>query len=139
MSVTLTVNYKETFEPDTVETIRVLTEENSYDLGAILEFIDEHSEKEFRFFYEDYVELGERVGYEAVDAFLTLFDFDELENFDQYYIGEFIRAEAMAEDYMDYEVQVMDHRFVIDWQATAENLLDHEVDQVGDFYFRNYI
>lgn len=139
MTVTLTSNYREVFEEETLRTIDALTEE-LYDLGAILEFIDEHSEKEFRFFYEDYVRLGEDYGYEAVDVFINeVADIDELDRFEDAYLGEYCSPARMAEDYLESEVDRLSYMIVVDWEATAEYLLDHDVDRYGNHYFRcNY-
>lgn len=136
MTVTLTASYRETLAPETLALIDKLVEEN-YELSDMLVFIDEYSEVTFQDSYEDYVELGESYGYEAVDAWLTLADADEVEKFTDAYIGEFDSPSEMAEDYLDYESSSADYRLCIDWAETAEGLLDHEVDRVGSFYFRS--
>lgn len=136
MTVTLTATYRETLAPETVTLIDKLVEEN-YELSDMLVFIDEYSEVTFQDSYEDYVELGENYGYEAVDAWLTLADADEVEKFTDAYIGEFDSPEEMAQDYLDYESSSADYRLCIDWAETAEHLLQHEVDRVGSFYFRS--
>ena len=68
MTITLTANYRETLNVETVSMIDNLICEN-YDLTAMLEFIDTHSEDEFVTHYEEYVRVGEIIGYDAVDAF----------------------------------------------------------------------
>lgn len=136
MTVTLTATYRETLAPETITLIDKLVEEN-YELSDMLVFIDEYSEVAFQDSYEVYVELGEGYGYEAVDAWLTLADADEVEKFTDAYIGEFYSPADMAEDYLDYEAKEADSRLCIDWRETAEYLLAHEVDRVGDYYFRS--
>jgi hypothetical protein len=42
----------------------------------------------------------------------------------------------MAEDYFDGETDRMDYRISIDWEETAEYLLQHDVDRVEDYYFK---
>ena len=44
----------------------------------------------------------------------------------------------MAQEFFDGDGDLdrLDYRIVIDWHETAEYLLQHEVDRVGDFYFR---
>ena len=69
MSVTLTANYKETLNTETVEKIDELIDEN-YALDDMLEFIDTYNEKDFVLYYEEYVRCGEAIGYEAVDALI---------------------------------------------------------------------
>jgi spore coat protein CotH len=135
MTVTFTASYRDTLAPETVALIDKFQEE-MFDLGCMLEFIDEHSEEDFREYYEDYVEVGEENGYEAVDAFINENDISDLKYFVDAYIGEYQSPERMAEDYFDGETDRLDYRISIDWEETAEYLLQHDVDRVGDFYFR---
>jgi hypothetical protein len=136
MTVTLTSNYRDTLAPETVTEIDRLVDD-AYALDDILVFIDEHSEEEFREYYEEYVELGERHGYEAVDTFINkVADLDDLERFENAYIGEYSSPARMAEDYLEYEVDHLSYMIVVDWESTAEYLIDHDVDRYGDFYFR---
>ena len=137
MTVTLTPTYRETLAPETLALIDKLVEEN-YELSDMLIFIDEYSEVTFQDSYEVYVELGEGYGYEAVDAWLTLADADEVEKFTDAYVGEFDSPEEMAQDYLDYESSQADYRLCIDWTETAEYLLAlPEIDRAGNFYFRS--
>jgi hypothetical protein len=133
--ITLTANYRETLAPETVTLIDNFVE-SQYDLGAILEWIDEQSEEDFARYYELYVELGEEFGYEAVDAFIKLNHVSDLEDFESAFIGEYQSPERMAEDYFDGETDRLDYRISIDWEETSEYLLQHDVDRVEDFYFR---
>jgi hypothetical protein len=135
MPVTFTANYREIFSAETLEKIDGFVE-SQYDLGCMLEFIDEHSEEEFAKYYDEYVELGEANGYEAVDAFIKQSDLYDLKYFADAYIGEYQSPERMAQDYFDGETDRLDYRISIDWEETAEYLLQHDVDRVGDFYFR---
>ena len=134
MSITFTDTYRDILTAPTLELIDRLQDE--CDLSCMLTFIDENSEEEFQDYYELYVELGEENGYEAVDAFIKENDISDLNYFVDAYIGEFQSPERMAEDYFDGETDGMDYRISIDWIETAEYLLQHDVDRVGDFYFR---
>jgi hypothetical protein len=136
VTVTLTANYRETLAPETVTQIDNFVE-SQYDLGAILEWIDENGEDNFAEYYELYVELGEENCYEAVDAFIKENDVSDLKYFRDAYIGEYQSPERMAEDYFDYETDRLDYRISIDWRETADYLLQHDVDRVDDFYFRH--
>jgi hypothetical protein len=82
------------------------------------------------------VELSEENGYDAVEAFLVENDLSDLKYFKAAYIGEYQSPERMAQDYFEDETARLDYRIVIDYVETAQYLLDHEVDRVGDFYFR---
>lgn len=135
MTVTLTANYRDTLEPTTLEVIDALLAED-YHLPDMLEFIDEFTEIGFRFFYEDYVRLGEEYGYEAVDVFIKeVAPLDDIERFEDAYIGEYCSPERMAEDFLKDEVDRLPYYIVVDWEETAEYLLQHSVDKFGDFYF----
>lgn len=135
MTVTLTSNYRDTLAPETVALIDKFQEGN-YFIEDMLVFIDEYSEEAFQDHYEQYVELGEDYGFEAVDAWIRHTDPYDLKSFEEAYIGEFLDPRNMAEDYLEEESRVADIRLCIDWQETAEYLLAHEVDRIGDFYFR---
>jgi hypothetical protein len=135
MTVTLTTNYREVFAAPTLELIDRLVED-LHDLGCMLEFIDENSEEEFQDYYEEYVELGEENGYEAVDAFIKGNDVSDIKYFRDAYIGEYDNPERMAQDYFEHDWDRLDYRISIDWEETAEYLLQHDVDRVDDFYFR---
>ena len=137
MTVTLTATYRDTLAPETLTLIDKYVGEN-YDLQAMLVFIDEYSEGTFQEGYEEYVRLGEDYGFEAVDAWLKHTDSGYLDGFESAYIGEYLNPRDMAQEFFDGDGDLdrLDYRIVIDWAETAEYLLDHEVDRVGDFYFR---
>jgi hypothetical protein len=140
MTVTLTANYTETLSPLIVNFIDRLLDQD-YELNAMLEFIDEHNEEDFFEYYEAYVEAGETHGYEAIDLFINeVAALDELEKFEDAYIGEYGSAADMAECFFngDGDVERMDYRIVVDWEETAKYLLQHDVDQFGHHYFRCY-
>jgi hypothetical protein len=61
MSITLTANYKETLNVQTVEFIEERLEDN-YALDDMLEFIDTYNEDDFCNYYEEYVRCGESIG-----------------------------------------------------------------------------
>jgi hypothetical protein len=138
MTVTLTASYRDTLAPETVAEIDRLVD-NAYALDDMLIFIDEHDEESFREYYEDYVEVGETHGYEAVDFFINdVADLSDLEKFENAYIGEYSSPARMAEDFLEHEVDRLHYMIVVDWEATAEYLLDHDIDRYGDHYFRCY-
>ena len=137
MTVTLTSSYRDTLAPETVAEIDRLVD-NSYALDDMLIFIDEHNEEDFREYYEEYIEAGETHGFDAIDLFISeVADLSELERFEDAYIGEYSYPEYMAEDFLEHEVDQLSYRIAVDWEATAEYLLDHDVDRYGDHYFRS--
>jgi len=141
MTITFTTTYPDTLKPETVAVLEELCGQNgeggAYYLEDALVFIDEYSEAAFIEYYEEYVELGEQYTFPAVEAFISEHGFGRMEFFTDAYIGEFYSPSDMAEDYLSYESQDADSRLCIDWRETADWLLAHEVDRVGDYYFRS--
>lgn len=136
--ITLTSNYKETLKPETVADIEEKCVEGSYDLNAALLFIDEHSEEEFLDYYETYIECGEDYGYEAVDAFIKINDVDDLKSFSDAYVGQYISPACFAEELLENELGHLNCAIVVDWEATADNILMDDYVQEGSFYFRRF-
>jgi hypothetical protein len=137
MAITLTTNYKDVLAEETVRYIETELLPENFDLDSILQFLDENGEDSFNECYPEYVELGEQYGYEPVDAFIKENSVEDLKYFSDAYIGEYLNARDMAEEFFEEEVERLDYRIVIDYGETAQYLLDHEVDKVGDFYFRH--
>lgn len=138
MTVTLTANYKEVFALETVEKIQELTEEDSYDLGCILEFIDENSEDDFVAYYEEYVSTGEDLGYDVVDAFVNYHgNMGYVENVKDAYQGSYQDEETFAEEYYEsvYGYDRLPAGLVIDWEATWNQNLKYDFDFVDGFVF----
>ncbi len=136
MTVTLTATYRDTLAPETVTLIDKLLPEQ-FSLEDILVFIDENTEEEFCDHYEEYVELGENHGYEAVDAFVKEGGgLEQLDKFESAYIGEYPSPARMAEDFLEDEVDRLHYMIVVDWEETANYLLMHDIDRFGDHYFR---
>ena len=126
MPVTLTANYKEVLAANTVEMIDELIDEN-YDLDAMLVFIDEHNEKDFVNYYEEYVRCGEAIGYEAVDALIEEMGcISYIEDCDERYQG-FYDDEAEFAEYFHNEMgNYVPEGIVVDWEATWDTSLRYD-------------
>ncbi len=126
MSITLTANYKEVLNADTVEKIDELLEEN-YALDDILEFIDQHNEDDFVAYYEEYVRCGEAIGYEAVDAYVEEMGcMSYIEDCDERYQGCYNDEAEFAEEFvneMGYDIPSI---VVVDWEQTWESSLRYD-------------
>lgn len=135
MSVTLAVNYKEIFAAAVVEKIDELLEENNA-LECMLEFINENSVEDFVTYYEEYVEQGESLGYDVVDAFVKYHgDMSYVEYVRDAYRGVYnSEAEFTEEYYNDVygEIPVM---LVVDWEATWNSGMRYDFDFVDGFVF----
>ena len=124
MSITLTVNFKETLAADTVSKIEELLDEN-YALDDMLEFIDEYNERAFVNIYEEYVRCGEAIGYDAVDALADEDGIDNIEGCDDRFVGWYESEADFAEEFYSdlYDVPVA---LVVDWQATYDSSLRYD-------------
>jgi hypothetical protein len=135
MAVTLTANYKEVFSAETVEKIDELVEDN-YALDDILEFIDNSSEADFISYYEDYVRVGENIGYDVVDAFIKLHgDMGYVTDVEDAFRGVYHDEETFAEEYYGDIHGEVPAFLVIDWKATWEQSLRYDFDFVDGYVF----
>ena len=125
MSITLTANYKETLNAQTVEFIDERLDEN-YDLDAMVVFIDEYNEDDFCNHYEEYVRCGEAIGYEAVDALIEeMGDMSYIDCCDERYRGCYHNEAEFAEEYYS-ELYDVPSALVIDWEATWDTSLRYD-------------
>lgn len=93
---------------------------------------DEISE-EYR---EQYQKLSETYGKDAVDAFLELYDEDDLESFEEAYYGSYDSEADFAEQFVNdvYGVDVPSF-VVVDWEATWNCNLRYDFDFEDGFVF----
>jgi antirestriction protein len=139
MSVTFAANYKEVFATETVEKIEELVEDN-YDLGDILEFVDQYSEADFISYYEEYVSSGENIGYDVVDAFVKYHGgMCYVENVEDAYRGCYDDEESFAEEYYTEIYGEVPAFLVVDWEATWNSSLRYDFDFVeGHMFLSNF-
>jgi hypothetical protein len=131
------------FQPQTTEKIAELVEDN-YCEEDILEFINEHGEDNFHKYYDEYVISGEKIGYDAVDAYIEQEGIRYVEDCHKKYVGKYKSTKDFAYQYY-HETMDMDeieNKFAIDWQTTYdEHLADgyDACDGIGCVYiFHNY-
>ena len=140
MTVTFTTSYKETLGAEAVELIDELLEDN-HDLSSMLEFIDEYNEDDFVTYYEEYVEQGEKVGYDVVDAFVKENGFCDVEHCEEAYVGTYADGAEFAEEFTTENFHGGDilEFVVIDWDLTWERGLSYDYDCVEVGYRQCYI
>lgn len=139
MSITLTANYKETLNAQTVEKIDELLEDN-YALDDMLEFIDTHNEEDFVSFYEEYCRCGEAIGYEAVDALIEeMGSVCSVEDCDERYRGEYESTADFAEQFTTEVYGDVPSHVVVDWEATYDNNLRYDFTACEKGYRTVYI
>ena len=132
MTVTLTANYKETLNAQTVEFIDDRLDEN-YALDDMLEFIDVHNEDDFCNFYEEYCRCGEIIGYEAVDALIEeMGDMSYIDCCDERYRGHYHNEAEFAEEFYNEVYGEVPSFLVIDWEATWETSMRYDFTACND-------
>lgn len=121
MAITLTSNYKEVLDSQTVAFIEERLEDN-YALDDMLEFIDAHNEDDFCNYYEEYVRCGEAIGYCAVDALIEeMGDVCYVDSCDERYHGCYNSEKDFAEEYYTNLYDIPGD-LVVDWEATWDSL-----------------
>jgi len=136
MSVTFTDNYKEVFAAETVEFIDGLLEDN-YALDDILEFVDQYSESDLVSYYVEYVEQGENLGYDVVNAFVGYHGISYVENCAEAYRGTYDSEADFAEEFSNEIYGDVPSYVVVDWQATWDQNHRHDFNFVDGFVFRS--
>ena len=132
MSVTLTANYTEFLATATVEKIDELVDDN-YALDDILEFVDNHGESDFVAYYEEYVRVGDIIGFEAVDALIKeMGAVSYIEDCDERYRGFYHNEAEFAEEYYNELNGEVDSFLVVDWEATWEQNLRYDFTACDD-------
>ena len=132
MTITLTANYKETLNAQTVEFIDDRLDEN-YALDDMLEFIDVHNEDDFCNFYEEYCRCGEAIGYEAVDALIEeMGDMSYIDCCDERYRGHYHNEAEFAEEFYNEVYGEVPSFLVIDWEATWETSMRYDFTACND-------
>ena len=135
MPITMTANYKEVLQPQTVDFIEENCVEGEYDLDDALKFIDEHGETDFVLFYDDYIRAGEKIGYDVVDAFIEYHGVSYAEYVEDAYRGVYYNEETFAEEYYNDIYGEVPAFLVVDWEATWQMSLSYEFDFIDGYVF----
>jgi hypothetical protein len=131
----MTANYKEVLQPETVEFIEENCVEGEYDLDDALNFIDEHNEDAFVAYYDEYIRVGEILGYDVVDAFIEYHgDVSYVENVEDAYRGVYSSEAEFAEEFYS-DLGDVPVGLVIDWEATWKQNLYYDFDFVDGYVF----
>jgi hypothetical protein len=136
--MTATETYKETLKPATVAFIEENCIEGEYELTDALEFIAEHNEDDFVQFYDEYIEQGEKVGYDVVDAFIKENGIVNVEYCGNAFVGYGDSEADFVEDYLENVLEVAIPSWVaIDYQATWDSSVRFDFDFVDGYVFRS--
>ena len=112
-----------------------------WDEDELVEFIEKHGEESFKLYFEDYVDMIDKVGSGVVEAFLENFDIADISNLEDYYQGQYNSgaefAEQIATDCGDIP-RDLPSWIEIDWEASWNNL-SYDYVECGDGHiFGNY-
>ncbi len=135
MPVTLSSNYKEVFNKETVEKIEELTE-YSYGLDEVLDFLDTYGEDKVEYF-EPYFQAIENIGcddaQEVVDRYVNDNGIEYVEGIDELYMGNYQSVEEFIDELelIDYDIPSW---LVIDYEATWESALRFDYDKIESSY-----
>jgi antirestriction protein len=132
----MTTNYKEILKQETVEFIEENCVEGEYDLDDALKFIDEHNEEDFVAFYDEYIRVGEILGYDVVDAFIEYQgDLSYVEHVEEAYRGEYNSEADFTEEFYNEVYGDVPPMLVVDWEATWEQNLRYDFSFVNGYVF----
>jgi antirestriction protein len=138
MAVTFQASYKETLKAETVEFIDELIEDN-YELSDILEFVDAHSEDDLLTYYVDYVDQGERCGFDVVDAFVEEEGFCDVEHCQDAFVGVYASGADFAEEMVEEQGVEIPSFVIVDYEETWERSLSYDYNLVEKGYRNCYI
>jgi hypothetical protein len=133
MPVTLSSNYKEVFNKETVEKIEELTE-YSYELDDILSFLDTYGEDKFEY-VEAYLEAVNNIycddGKEVIDRWVDNNGIEYVEGIEDLYQGNYQSVEEFIDELelIDYDIPSW---LVIDYEATWDSAIRFDYDKIED-------
>tara|TARA_Y100001937_G_scaffold48765_1_gene67903 strand:- start:27 stop:419 length:393 start_codon:yes stop_codon:yes gene_type:complete len=107
------------------------------DADDLQAFIDAHGKSNFADYIEEYLQLVDEYGEEAVEAFLDVFNIEDIGNFTDAYQGQWDSgaefAQNLAEDCCEVPTN-MSGWIEIDWKASWDNL-DYDYTFVDGYIF----
>jgi Antirestriction protein (ArdA) len=114
-------------------------QDRNYAVEDMHDFIEAHGEDNFRKYYEEYVDLGEKYEFPAVDAFISIFGIDDMaKHFEDAYRGKYAAFSEYADDLFQecWGHQIPEEVFwYIDMDSYARDLLNS-----GHYYTEdNYV
>ena len=124
------------------ETQELLDEYNelyNWSYNDMCDFIENHSEEEFREHYETYQRLVDDYE-EVVDEFIEDFDVSAIENFEDMYQGQYESGAEFAEQICrdcGYITRELPSWVEIDWQKTWDNALSYDYTLIGEGHIFN--
>ena len=113
-----------------------------WDEDELVAFVERFGEEKFKLYFEEYADMVDDIGIGVVEAFLDVFDIDNISSCRDAYMGcyesgaEF--AQQIAEDCGDVP-RNMPSWIEIDWQASWDNLTYDYVESTdGHIFSQNF-
>ena len=113
-------------------------EHGSYALYDALDFIATHGEENLVKYYDDYIIMGEKVGYDVVDTFISINDISNVNYAQDAFIGCYSSGADFTEEYYQQtETHAIPSYIIVDWEATWESNLRYDFDYINGYVFNN--
>ena len=110
--------------------------EDNYALDDILEFLAVYNSDELIAYYIEYVEMGDKVGFDVVDAWLLENDISDVPRVEEIYMGEYDSAALFAEQYFE-DLYDIPSALVIDWEETFQQSLSYDFEYISGYVFQS--
>ena len=107
-----------------------------WEYNDMCDFIENHSEEEFREHYETYNRLVDDYGQLVVDEFIENYDVSTLENFEDMYQGQYDRGGAGFAEQLAIDCGMVSTGISwveIDWEKSWDNL-SYDYTEIGNGY-----
>jgi hypothetical protein len=108
----------------------------NYAIDDIIDFIETYGEDTFVKRYEDYIIMGERMGYEIVDAFVDLNGIDYIDEVKEAYVGKYESEAHFAESFYEETVGAVPDGLYVNWQKTWDCNYSVSFDYNDGYVFR---
>ena len=107
-----------------------------WEYNDMCDFIENHSEEEFREHYETYNRLVDEYDKNLVDEFIENYDVSTLENFEDMYQGQYDRGGAGFAEQLAIDCGMVSTGISwveIDWEKSWDNL-SYDYTEIGNGY-----
>ena len=114
-------------------------EADGIDADEMQEFIDEHGQKDFVEYFEDYQQAVEEWDKEIVDSFIEEFELSAVDRISDAYHGSWRNGAEFAEQMVQdcgYISGELPYWIEVDWEKTWDNL-SYDYTEINGYIFSN--
>ena len=113
-----------------------------WDEDELVAFVERFGEEKFKLYFEEYADMVDDIGNDVVEAFLDVFDIENVSSCRDAYMGRYESgaefAQNIAEDCGDVP-RNMSSWIEIDWKASWDNLsYDYVESNDGHIFSQNF-